>query len=102
MLARLLFITAIPALTLAQIQPSFPPQSGFEPPAAEKAESITESTKAAPQDYLTVAESSGFKETGQYAESLSLYRKFAAASPLAKLVTLGATPEGREMVMLIV
>src|SRR5689334_19361865 len=99
MLARLFLITAIPALTLAQMQPSFPPQSGFEPPAAEKAASLAESTKAAPPEYLTVAESSGFKETGRYAESLSLYKKFAAASPLAKLVTLGTTPEGREIVM---
>ncbi len=102
MLARLLLATAIPALLLAQNPSPLPPHSGFEPPAAEKAASITASTQAAPKDFLTVAESSNFKETGRYAESLALYRKFAAGSPFAKLVTLGTTPEGREIVMLIV
>src|SRR5580700_11268538 len=102
MLARLLLTTAIPALLMAQNPSPLPPHSGFEPPAAGKAASIADSTQAAPRDFLTKAESSGFKETGRYAESLTLYRKFAAASPLAKLETLGLTPEGREVVMLIV
>ena len=102
MLARLLFTTAMPALVLAQNLSPLPPHSGFEPPAAEKAASLSDSTQAAPKDFLTVAESSGFKETGRYAESLALYHRFTTASPLAKLVTLGRTPEGREMVMLIV
>src|ERR1700722_19147442 len=103
MRARLQLLTiAMPALLLAQNPSPLPPHSGFEPPAAEKAASITESTKAAPRDFLTKAESSGFKETGRYAESLALYRKFATASPLVKLETLGQSPEGREIVMLIV
>jgi hypothetical protein len=102
MLARILFTTAIPALSLAQLLSPLPPHSGFEPPAAEKAASIAGSTRAAPADFLTVAESSKFKQTGRYAESLALYRKFASASPFAKLVTLGSTPEGREIIMLIV
>ena len=101
MLARLLLTTAIPALSLAQLLSPLPPHSGFEPPAAGKAASIAASTQAAPKDFLTVAESSGFKKTGRYAESLALYIKFAIASPLAKLVTLGSTPEGREIVMLV-
>jgi hypothetical protein len=101
MLGRLLLTTAMPALLLAQNPSPLPPHSGFEPPAAEQAESLTGSTRAAPKDLLTVAETSGFKETGRYAESLDLYRKLAAASALAKLVTLGKTPEGREIVMLI-
>src|SRR5581483_5552248 len=100
MRTRILLPLAIPALLLAQNISPLPPHSGYEPPAAEKAQSIAESTKAAPKAFLTVAESSGFKQTGRYAESLDLYRKFAAASPLAKLETLGETPEGREIVML--
>ena len=102
MLARLVLTTALPVLLLAQNPAALPPHSAVEPPAAEKAISITESTKASPKDLLTLAETSGFTETGRYSESLALYRKFAAASPLAKLVTLGSTPEGREIVMLIV
>jgi hypothetical protein len=102
MIARLFLSTAMPALVLAQNASPLPPHSGFEPPASVKAASIAESTQAAPPDMLTVAESSGFKETGRYAESLALYRKFAASSPFAKLTTLGQTPEGREIVMLIV
>src|SRR5271165_2817333 len=100
--ARLLLTTAMPAFLLAQNLSPLPPHSGFEPPAAEKATSLAESTKAAPKDLLTVAETSDFKETGRYSESLALYHKFATASPFAKLVTLGTTPEGREMVMLVV
>src|SRR5580693_1006052 len=102
MFARLFFTTAIPALLLAQTLSPLPPHSGFEPPAAEKAASIAASTEAAPRDFLTVAETSHFKATGRYHESLALYRKFATASPFANLVTLGVTPEGREIVMLIV
>lgn len=96
MFARFLLTTAIPALSLAQLH------SGFEPPAAEKAASLASSTQAAPKDFLTVAETSSYKETGQYDESLTFYRRFAKASPFAKLVTLGKTPEGRDIVMLIV
>ena len=100
MLARLLLTTAMPALLLAQTLDPLPPHSGFEPPAAEKAASIAESIKAAPREFLTVAETSDFKATGRYDESLALYHKFAAASPFAKLLTLGTTPEGREIVIL--
>ena len=102
MLARLLLTIAMPALLLAQTLSPLPPHSGFEPPAAEKAASITASTEAAPRDFLTVAETSHFQATGRYQESLALYRKFATASPFANLVTLGVTPAGREIVMLIV
>lgn len=102
MRARILPFLAVPAVLLAQMPSPLPPHSGYEPPAAAKAASIAESTKAAPRDFLTVAETSGFRETGRYAESLALYRRFATASPLAKLETLGRTPEGREIVMLIV
>jgi hypothetical protein len=92
----------ISTATLAQSLAPPPPHSGFEPPAAAKAASIAESTKAAPKEFLTRAETSNFEDTGRYAESLGLYRKFAAASPLAKLLTLGHTPEGREIVMLVI
>jgi hypothetical protein len=102
MLARLFFTIAMPALALAQMLPPFPPHSGFEPPAAEKAASLAASTEAAPKDFLTVAETSDFKATGHYDESLALYRAFAKTSPFAKLVTLGTTPEGHELVMLMV
>jgi hypothetical protein len=101
MYPRLLFILATPTILLAQIS-SLPLHSAYEPPAAAKAESITASTQAAPKDLLTVAESTQFKETGTYSESLALYARFAKASPFAKLVTLGQTPEGRDIVMLIV
>ncbi len=102
MLVRLMLITAIPAVLLAQLLSPLPPHSGFEPPAAEKAASLTASRQAAPKGFLTIAETSNFEETGNYAESLALYRKFTTASPFARLMTLGATPEGREIVMLVV
>src|SRR5580692_4887376 len=102
MLARIVTALAMPTILLAQVPSPLPPHSGSEPPGAEKAASITASTNAAPHEFLTVAETSGFKRTGRYAESLSLYRTFETASPLAKLETIGETPEGREIVMLIV
>ena len=64
MLARLLFTTAMPALVLAQNMSPLPPHSGYEPPAAEKAASITESTQAAPKDLLTIAEN--YCKTGMF------------------------------------
>src|ERR1051326_8061295 len=102
MLGRLLLTIGMPAVLLAQTISSVPPHSAYEPPAAAKAATISDSTKAAPKEFLTVAETSNFKETGRYAESLALYRKFAMASPMAKLVPIGRTPEGRQIVMLIV
>ncbi|HEY3840574.1 MAG TPA: M14 family metallopeptidase [Bryobacteraceae bacterium] len=102
MYPRLLVYLAAPFLLLSQNPSPVPPHSAFEPPAAAKAESIAASTQAAPKDFLTVAETSQFQETGRYAESLALYAKFVKASPFAKLVTLGQTPQGRDIVMLIV
>lgn len=98
MIRELLCGLACSASVLAQ-QGTHP---GFEPADAAKPASLAASSKAAPADYLTVAEKSDFHETGRYAESLMLYRKFAAASPFARLLTLGRTPEGREIVMLVV
>jgi hypothetical protein len=79
-----------------------PPQSGYEAPAAKAARSIMESRAAAPKRYLTACEISNFEESGNYAETVALWRRMAAASPFAKMIKIGVTPQGRDMFILAV
>jgi hypothetical protein len=69
--------------------------------AMKASQSLRESTARAPKDLLTVAEKSDWKETGNYDEAVNFYRQLAARSPYARLVDLGATPQGRRMYALI-
>lgn len=69
--------------------------------AMRSAKSLRESTARAPKDLLTVAEKTEWKETGNYEEAVDFYRKLAARSPYARLVDLGATPQGRRMYVLV-
>ncbi len=78
-----------------------PPRSGYEAPAAAIARSLVESTAAAPKAFLTHCEKTGYAETGNYAETVRLWQKLAAASPLAKLLTIGKTAEGRPLYVLV-
>ncbi len=88
-------------IALASAWAQTPPHSGYEPPAAARAESLAQSTRAAPPELLTHAEKTHFRETGRYAESLDFARRLERASPVVRLVTLGRTPQGRELVMLV-
>jgi murein tripeptide amidase MpaA len=92
---------ALALLAIASGWAQMPPRSGYEPPAAARAESLEWSTRAAPAALLTTAEKTQFRETGRYAESLELARRLERSSPLVRLVTLGRTPQGREIVMLV-
>ena len=79
-----------------------PPQSQAETATMKAAQSLVESTKAAPKDLRTQAEQSNYQETGSYDEAVSFYRKLEKLSPLARLVPLGQTGEGRTLYALIV
>jgi hypothetical protein len=60
-------------------------------------------TLAADDELTTVAERSGFTETGRYAEVIELCDAFAEAYPDAVRCTeFGTTPEGRPMKLLVV
>ncbi|HEY9101714.1 M14 family metallopeptidase [Chitinimonas sp.] len=55
------------------------------------------------QPLTTLAERSGFKETGRYSEVQQLCNDFQAAYPKAvRCITFGQTPEGRPMQALVV
>ncbi len=82
--------------------PPSPPLTGWQPAAAGPARSITESTNASPPDLLTHFEKSNYVETGRYAEALELCRKLEKRSPLVKVQTIGTTPQGRDLVVVIV
>lgn len=79
-----------------------PNASVWVTPEMQAAKSLAESTARAPKDFLTVAESSGWKETGDYAECVDFYTRLAKASPYARMVDIGATPKGRRMYLLVV
>jgi hypothetical protein len=70
--------------------------------AMKSAQTLRDSTARAPKDLLTVAEKSDWKETGNYEEAVNFYRQLAARSPYARLLDIGATPQGRRMYALIV
>lgn len=78
------------------------PKSAWEPPAATPARSLTESTKASPPEFLTHAEKSGFQETGRYAESVEFANRLAARSPFVKVLKIGKTPQGRDLLAVVV
>jgi len=66
------------------------------------ARNLTESTRRSPQNMLTYAEKTGWKETGNYDEILNVYFKLAAATPYARMIDIGATPQGRRMYVFVV
>lgn len=55
----------------------------------------------APQEWRTTYERSGYLDTGSYAEAVDYCRKLAAASQFARVITYGASPQGRPMVALV-
>jgi len=79
-----------------------PPQSKYEPPAAQRAESLAASTKASPPNLLTPSELSGYKRTGRYAEAVAFARRLEKLSPWVHVGKFGTTPQGRDMIMLVV
>ncbi len=79
-----------------------PPQSKWEPPEAEHVKSLAASTSAAPRDLLTRSELSDYRETGRYAEAVEFARKLEKRSPWVHVQKIGTTPQGRDMIMLVV
>ncbi len=52
--------------------------------------------------WITPAEASGFRETPRYDETVAWLERLAAAAPQVRLVSLGRSPEGRELWMAVV
>ncbi len=78
------------------------PVSQWEPPAAKLAASLAESTAAAPKSLLTVGERSEWKQTGRCTDSVAYARALEKASPWVKTVSLGKSPQGRDIIATIV
>jgi len=53
-------------------------------------------------DWQTYYEKSGFVETGTYQEAVDYCRKLAGATRDAKVISFGKSPEGREMIALVI
>jgi hypothetical protein len=51
--------------------------------------------------WITPSEASGLRTTPRYDETIAYLRRLVAASPNLQMVTLGQSPEGREIVMVI-
>ncbi len=54
------------------------------------------------EDWRTKAEATDYRETPRYDETMAYCQRLAAASPLVHIEGLGRSPEGREIVALIV
>jgi murein tripeptide amidase MpaA len=95
----LLFLIA----TIAAAQPVLvaPNASVWVTDAMKAARNLSESTARSPKNLLTHAERTQWKETGNYDEILSVYLKLAAASPYARLIDIGASPQGRRLYIFV-
>jgi hypothetical protein len=93
-------VCVLSALCLAQ-EP-IAPHSAIEPPAAKAAASLTASTKASPPDLLTTGEKSDWNLTAPYGEAVEISHRLEKASNQVKVLNIGATPEGRTMIALVV
>lgn len=86
----------------AQTVPPMPPHSGFMNAEMTATPSLVESTASAKGTNLTVFEKSNYTETGDYAEALAFFRAMALKYPAqARLLTIGQSPQGRPLVVLI-
>jgi len=52
--------------------------------------------------WLTHFEKTNFQESPNYSDTLNYFQKFESDSPYAKLLTIGISPQGREIKLLIV
>ena len=52
-------------------------------------------------EWLTRAERTGFRETGDYEETRAYARRLAEASPLIELLSFGTSPQGRDLMLLV-
>lgn len=59
-------------------------------------------SKDVPSEWLTLAEQTEFQDTPRYAETMAYCRRLAAASPWIEIRSIGASPEGRDILVLIV
>lgn len=99
---RFLLLANLIARLHAQPVPPMPPQSGYVTPPMREVRSLQDSTAAASRDWRLHFEQSSYTETGSYDEALAFCRRLERASSYARLLTLGRTPQGRELVTLIV
>ena len=100
MLRSTVLLCALSGLCLAQ-EP-IAPHSAIEPPAAKAAASLAASTKASPPGLLTTGEKSDWNLTAPYAEAVEISHRLEKASNQVKVLNIGATPEGRTMIALVV
>jgi predicted deacylase len=89
-------------LALFFVQDPIAPHSASEPPAAKDAASLSASTKESPANLLTTGEKSGWNETAPYAEAVEISHRLEKASRFVKVMDIGATPEGRTMIALVI
>jgi murein tripeptide amidase MpaA len=90
------------AIALAAFAASGAAQQAVLPPEQAwrgRSESLV---AAAGDPWITPAEKSGFARTPSYDETLAWLRRLAQAAPQVKLLTLGRTPEGRDLWMAVV
>ncbi len=59
-------------------------------------------TTAHAEDWRTKAEATGYKETPRYDETMAYCRRLAAASECVHLETMGRSPEGRDILAMVV
>ena len=64
----------------------------------------TVATHAAPssEDWRTRAEATDYRETDRYPEMVAYCQRLAGASPFVQVQTIGRSPEGRDVLMLVV
>jgi hypothetical protein len=83
-------------------QSALAPHSMYEPARAKAASSLAASTAKSPGDLQTTGEKTEWRQTGTYAETVSLMRQVEKLSPFVKVVQFGTTAQGRAMYAMVV
>ncbi|HEY0592530.1 MAG TPA: M14 family zinc carboxypeptidase, partial [Thermoanaerobaculia bacterium] len=93
-------LALLPSLALAQTH-ALPPLDEILPPNipwSGKSESIV---VPANDPWITPSEASGLATSPSYDETVAWLRKLVAAAPQLRMVSLGKSPEGRDIWMVI-
>src|SRR5882757_1728249 len=94
-------ISLIAASIFAQ-QQALSPHSMYEPPAAKDAASLAASSAGVTSELRTTGVKTNWRETGVYAEAVSLMQAMEKRSPYVKVGEFGTTSEGRAMYAMVV
>jgi Zinc carboxypeptidase len=100
-LRRVAALSTLAGLLAASALLARPESEAILPPVAEWSGASRAHIVPATDPWITPAERSGLTETPRYEETVAWLRKLVAAAPELRLLSLGKSPEGRDLWLVI-